>query len=275
MSIEERIQKEVNKLKLTGIKLEIADRTTAIITGVQSGIKTIVIPDGIETITADFFNEDNQCGNVEKVVLPDSIKKINDYTFSCYDSLKGVNIPENLKWISEGAFRDCRSNIRLSGSLYNVEIIDSKAFEISGLTGKIEFGTRLRKLLPRAFKGTRIQEADLSETHIVKLFESVFEQCEKLEKVKLNNEILKICDNCFNGCSNLREINMPDNLETIGANVFKGCDKLEVVDLSKSNIERISPIAFSNNGNLKLILPERMREDAKHLKLSKDKIEYR
>lgn len=69
-----------------------------------SGIKTLTIPDNVETIERDAFAS---CPNLEFVELPKDLEIIKFGTFSDCPSLKSVILPENLTVIKQAAFYNC------------------------------------------------------------------------------------------------------------------------------------------------------------------------
>lgn len=70
-------------------------------------LKTIdLFNDKVEEIPFMMFAE---CGALETVRLPKSVKKIDDYCFSGCINLKSITFPENLMYIGEGSFLDCES----------------------------------------------------------------------------------------------------------------------------------------------------------------------
>ena len=46
---------------------------------------------------------------IEKVILPKTLKKIGDYTFRRFNKLSKINIPEGVESIGSNAFRGCES----------------------------------------------------------------------------------------------------------------------------------------------------------------------
>lgn len=72
--------------------------------------KVVVIPEGVDEIGKDAFNEDDKFGGknvLEKIVLPSTITKIGDRAFYNCRKLKEVNFPSPLKEIGEFAFAYC------------------------------------------------------------------------------------------------------------------------------------------------------------------------
>ena len=69
-------------------------------------VKEVVIADGIETISNNYFS--GYC-NMDKVTIPDSVTVIDHDGFEGCFNLKTVELPKNLKAIKSFAFRECHS----------------------------------------------------------------------------------------------------------------------------------------------------------------------
>ncbi|MBR5178643.1 MAG: leucine-rich repeat protein [Lachnospiraceae bacterium] len=71
-----------------------------------TGLKEIVIPDGVERIEANTFS---YCTELERVYLPESVTFIGDYAFGNCVNLKEINIPDSVTEISQNAFWLCNN----------------------------------------------------------------------------------------------------------------------------------------------------------------------
>ena len=71
-----------------------------------TGLKEIVIPDGVERIEANTFS---YCTELERVYLPESVTFIGDYAFGNCMNLKEINIPDSVTEISQNAFWLCNN----------------------------------------------------------------------------------------------------------------------------------------------------------------------
>jgi hypothetical protein len=92
-------------------------------------LKTITIPNSVETIGIDAFND---CRLLETITIPNSVETISAGTFYACFSLETVILGNSVQSIEMDAFSYCASltTIRIPAS---VTSIDSPAFENSGL----------------------------------------------------------------------------------------------------------------------------------------------
>lgn len=152
-----------------------------------------LIKDGTKVISCDAFSE----SLVMSVVLPNSLKYINEYAF--YNSkLTSVTIPSGVKEIMFGAFANC-SKLKDVIIENGVEIFESAVFQ----------------------NCTTIQSIHIPDS-VTKLGdgEGVFQNCVSLQSVRLSDNLVELGADCFNNCSQLNEIELPDSLRKIGYTPF-------------------------------------------------------
>ena len=70
----------------------------------RTEIKEIAVPEGIEDIKWCGFEN---CKQLEKVILPSTLKRIENLAFA-ETAIKEIEIPENVELVKELAFRDCK-----------------------------------------------------------------------------------------------------------------------------------------------------------------------
>lgn len=68
-------------------------------------VREIVVTEGVKSIGESAFA---RCINLEKVILPSTLEKIEKYLFA-YSSIKSVELPTGLKGISNLAFYNCKN----------------------------------------------------------------------------------------------------------------------------------------------------------------------
>ena len=152
-------------------------------------------------------------------IIPDNVKKLEDFAFSRCIGLKTIVIPLGVQEIGNGVFDNCQ----------NLESIDISKSVI--------------KIGKWAFRGckniTNINlHADLKE-----IGESAFNKCEKLQSIIIPNGIEKIESWLFDGCSSLCTIDIPFTIKEIGFSAFRGCACLASIDIP-DNVNIISSHAF-------------------------------
>ena len=190
-----------------------------------SGILDLVIPDSVKIIDEYVFCS---CSKLKNLIIPYGVKSIEKYTFYESKSLESVSIPDSVQKIGGGAFCYCEN-------LDNVVIPD----DVDEL-GYYAFGfcSSLKNLhFPNNLKN---------------LGYSAFSHCSSLEQVTLSNYITNIGSETFLYCSNLKSIIIPDSVTSIDEFAFYGCTSLESVKISE-NITQTSRWLFGNCTSLESI----------------------
>lgn len=162
----EKIVRDLRKLELCRIKLNLVDSTARVVEmkRVHPETEKIVIPDGIREIRlAKGFRSRGQVENVEKVVLPESLKVIGRSVFRQYRSLKSIDIPKGSEVIEGTAFEH---------GLYTYEL-DLSDTSIKKFGSSCFWGCKIKRVkLPKTVKSIgkyafslSMEDFDLSETN--------------------------------------------------------------------------------------------------------------
>lgn len=174
----------------------------------------IVIPEGVEEIKYQTFNECNQLTIAP--ILPKSLKKIGEHAFSMtrFDNLA---FPDNLEEIGQGAFQNT--------ALYHVTLPET-----------------CLTIGPMAFQLCwAIEEIKLPE-NLESISQGLFSMCDGLEKLKINNKCKHIENDAFMWCVKLSDISFNQDLESIGNYAFDGC-ALTVINLPPT-LQQLGALCF-------------------------------
>ena len=142
---------------------------------------------------------------VTKLVIPDGVTSIGDYTFVNCDSLISVTIPDSVTSIGSQAFRHCEL-------LTSVIIPDS----VTSI-GKEAFGNC-----------SSLTSIDIPDS-VISISEQAFRDCSSLKKVNISDSVNRISDYAFLNCKNLTSVSVGKNVRIIDYGAFKGCYNLEIV----------------------------------------------
>lgn len=143
--------------------------------------ETYYVPYGITTIENIKLPD-----NVKKLVVPSTVKEIEENSVCFSNELEEVQLSEGLKIIGKKAFMYCKKLTR------------------------INFPNSLKRIDDEAFRDTNIEEAIIGDG--VKIGSGVFDKCNNLYNLRLPADIEEISDGC---CS--KGINkIPKNVKRIG-----------------------------------------------------------
>lgn len=190
---------------------------------------------------------------VTRMILPNTIERIDDKAFEYSFDLKSINISDKVSFIGDNAFRGCHNlefiSIEPSNKYYSFRdgIIYTK--DLSGIivaskkiSGKICIPEGVRTIEAGAFDDCReITELQLPST-LKTIKDNSFDGC-NIKVVTIPEGVESIGDGAFN-TNSLLSINLPSTLNIIEGNPFYMCENLRTINLSPNNL------AFSKKGPL-------------------------
>lgn len=171
--------------------------------GIEQASDENYIPDTVTYIGENaFFDADLQ----GKLVLPEGVDAINDYTFS---------------WT---VLREVEAK--------GVKTVGGSSFSYAGLT-KITFGEALESIGTGSFYNCKKLKTVELEQGLVSIGEDAFRNCESLEKIELPQTLKKIGNVSFGGCTSLSMLDV-SMVETVGTEAFKNASERFDVYFGKS-----------------------------------------
>ena len=192
--------------------------------GGESALQSLTLPEGIEYIGSNAFNN----SGLEEIVLPETLVEIDQFAFS-KTRLTEVVIP---------------------GS---VELLRASAFE-----GKSNGGSPLEKVV---FEGNKIRELELrtfsycdrlKEIALPEGLESIgynaFDGCSALERIDIPASVTYVGEAAFVYCTGLKEAVIGDGVAEIAKRAFAECTALKRVVIGRG-IRRIGDMAFNTRSS--------------------------
>ena len=203
-----------------------------------------IIPDGYtrieKNIVAYSKEASTKClisGKVKKIVLPNTMKRIDDEALSGLFTIEKINLPESLEYIGRGNFSETKiKELKWPSSVTTIE----EGMFSYGDIEKIEIPNTVTHIKNSAFFGTQLKEIYIPDS-VVEIEHDTFYDCNKLAKVRLSNNIKKINNNMF-WRNDFETIDIPESVVEIGSDAFAG-SKLKNLKLSK-NLKKIDRAAF-------------------------------
>ena len=182
--------------------------------GLESQVTSAYIPLGISHIDASCFYN---CYNLTAINSDNSVKMIGDYAFYNCSSLKSINFlgtsNKELRVIGDHAFDGCgleSVKINHQGSISDSSL-DSWSFANCHQLTSVEF------------------------TNSTYLGAHMFDGCEKLREVKLNNYHSYVGEYAFANCKSLSKIAFPPKMYMLSEHMFDGCINLTAIDFGENS----------------------------------------
>lgn len=217
--------------KITSVAIE--EGVTSIAYSAFSGFQklhTVILPDSVKTIEDNAFSD---CWKLTNISL-DYVTALGDYSFSQCSAMEELIVPAGVTEIPWGAFSDCQG---LQKVIFheNVKTIENYAF--SGCTGltSVDIPNSVTTLGSLAFQGCMGLETVNLGSGITELTNAVFSDCVSLESFRIPDSVTSIQSDAFRGCTALKEVYLGVEVADIAASAFWKCPMLKAFSLSDQN----------------------------------------
>lgn len=219
-------------------------------------LEELIIPDSVQKIEKEAFS---YCKSLRKVQLGKNVVKIAPNTF-CYTAIESIALPPKVRFTNMNSWDGKRPFYGSALKEYILQGENELYTTIDGvLYTKNRWGLELR-YCPPAFKGhLQIPEG---VTYISKL---ACNGCTALTSVYIPDGMKDICDDAFSGCTNLQQVEIDGHVDKICGHCFFGCTKLKEIDCI--GVRKIEDTAFRGVKGLKLILPYDLEKDRSQIEI--------
>lgn len=218
------------------------------------------IPRGILCIGVDAFRGGH---NLTEIVIPDTVKEIQDYAFGDCEHLVSISLPDSISNLGKNPFFRCDSleEISISSSHTYLSVVDG------GLIDKVE--KRLVTIFNSVYKdadhiiipdGVEVIDDYVFINHDSVIDVSIpdslrvignraFYQCSGLKSIHIPNGVTQIGEGSFAKCKCLEQAILPDHLTKISYQAFWDCEKLTDVTIP-DGLKSIDDMAFYGDTSL-------------------------
>ncbi len=143
-------------------------------------------------------------------------------------------IPESVRYISSGAFKNCSS---LTSIVIPEGVIEIGSDAFWGCTSlkSIVIPESVKVIGASAFHGCTSLTDVIFPKKLVLIRKETFEGCTSLENFVIPESVKEIEPYVFHGCTNLKNIVIPKNVTKIGFHAFYGCPNLESIVVDADN----------------------------------------
>ena len=187
--------------------------------------KDIVIPEGVEYIQSEIFDNDPL---IRSIVFPDSLNEIADGAFLGCSNLEKVSFGKGITYIGTNAFADTKwihskewiiengMLLAYNGSSEKLSIPEG----VTAVSDGVFYGNPFIKevLFPKSLKEIRVES---------------FHTAPLLQKITFRGDVSIIENLAFANCPSLSEVIFEKEIREIGINAFSECIRLKSITISK------------------------------------------
>ena len=183
-----------------------------------------------------------------------TVKYIGAHAFEG-SGVSSVDIPNNVKYIYECAFKNCHSLVSASLSK-SVKYISDNAFDGCSRLMSVNLPDNVKDIGKFAFQGCKKLTSINIPDRVTNIAEGAFRECRSLTSVTLGNGLTSIGSDAFNCCIALTSITIPGGVTSISEGAFEGCSSLTTVTCQNCTPPSVSLSSFPNRSGLTLYVPE-------------------
>lgn len=179
---------------------------------------------------------------IQNLVLPKTLKSIDDYAFKSYTSLRSVTIGGSVTKIGEGAFEG--SGLTSVVIPNSVARIDGYAFKYCYVLTSVTLSNSITKISDDTFGNCNSLTSIVIPDGVTSIGRWAFEDCTNLKMLTIPNSVKSIGMYAFSGCENVSSLKIPESLTKIIDGVFGGCKSLTSIVIPYS-VKEIGSGAFA------------------------------
>lgn len=211
-----------------------------------SNLESVILPNTVKRIEKEAFS---WCSNLKKVILSENLEFIRQYAFLRCSNLSVISIPEKVTYISEGAFRECSSIVSLTIPDGVTTVHDYTFYGCSNLT-EVIISNNVTVIRSNAFSGCWNLSNLVLPIQLAYIGNYAFQYCFSINEIAIPNTISVINDGVFQGCTNMRCITIPNSVRTIKGRAFQDCTNLVTVNYGGSEEQWAQISIDSSNSKL-------------------------
>lgn len=197
----------------------------------NQNINKVIIPDSVKIINRRSFR---YCKNLSEVVIPNGVESIGYEAFYNCSSLMDISIPQSITQIGQFAFKN--TNL-LNSSKGDFVFVDGWLVEYRNKDiDTINIPKSTRGLGDGVFRGFENLKTVIIEDGVQVIGGYSFWKCPKLASVEIPKSIKVIGEEAFAGCENLTSVNIPGNSVTIGKHAYSVCNSLKSVTINEADV---------------------------------------
>lgn len=193
----------------------------------QEADSVLVIKKGVKNIPAYSFRDRKDIAEV-RFESPSMVTSIGDYAFIGCENIRKIELPESLRTLGEGTFREC---VGLESIAIPSKVKKLPKFLFYWCEGlrEVKLPSALTVIERGCFGFCRSLESVSFPAGIKNIGMNAFSCCESLTEIVLPASLTELESYAFSDCRNLKRITFPKNSSLLGELILSGCDNLESI----------------------------------------------
>ena len=214
-------------------------------------------------ITKDIFSNSN---DLRRIVIPPSIKSIEENSFKNCSSLTHIVGNEYLLSIGSYSFQNCSSLKTIEIHSF-VSSIGSYAFDVCSSLTEISIPIGVTTINRNTFSGCKSLKTVILPSSVKLINQYAFYECTSLTKIVFPSSLIIIGEYSFCNCKSLKQIYIPSSVTTIKEFSFKGCSSIQYISCEVSfSLSKIEDGAFFGCNSIEEIkLPRNLEKQLRPL----------
>ncbi len=191
------------------------------------------------------------CTFLKSVEIPDDVKIVSEVAFQNCKFLEEVTLPEGLRIIESSAFAGCE-NLKYINIPESVVLVGLEAFKGCFSLNNVEIPGSIKKIEGCTFQDCKNLKSVILEDGIEVIDHAAFAGCENLKFINIPKTVCCLNFDAFKGCTSLEEVVIPCQITSLKNDLFRNCKALKKIDLPVG-LEIIENSAFAGCESLKFI----------------------
>lgn len=214
-------------------------------------------PDGPVYIDKALYTYRGAMTKATSIVVPEGIESITGGAFSGENYLVSVTLPSTMKYVGEDVFSGCSGLGSVTWNAEDCHIAPSTTYtgaEISPFSDaalyEVIFGDKVKRIPDYTFSECNGLEEIVLPSSLVSIGKEAFKGCILPTSLKFGEAMQTIGTRAFAGCESIETIEFNEGLDSINSYAFSRCSNLKSIILPES-LKYLSYGAFCGNANLK------------------------
>ena len=199
----------------------------------SAGLQKIVLPESLKRIGNECFSA---CRNLTDILIPRGVTSLGNNCFVFCDSLETFIIPSTVTEIGYSLLSDCR-NLRSVTVEEGIRSLPESIFRYDSALAEISLPDTLETIGAGAFQYCEALRSVVIPKKLTEIEVSAFSGCLSLKHAVLPEGLISIGEEAFSKCVSLGGIYIPDTVESIDESAFQKCHLLTICGSKESYAE--------------------------------------